>query len=175
MQRRVLIGALLLAGGAPPAFAQAVEWQEIAGEEGRFRLQMPKGFREVSGPRPDGSMARQYQFTTSEGFGLDFAIVDFVKAEPGHPPTDLDMRLRDGQRAVQQRWPGSTVLGQRDVKLGSLQGRAFTLSIQGGSGVLIARMYYGGQRLYAQLAMARNDQRANPIIAHFMESLRIER
>jgi hypothetical protein len=87
MQRRVLIGALLLAGGAPPAFAQAVEWQEIAGEEGRFRLQMPKGFREVSGPRPDGSMARQYQFTTSEGFGLDFAIVDFVKAEPGHPPT----------------------------------------------------------------------------------------
>lgn len=175
MRRRVFAGGGLLAGFAPAALAQAEGWQDIVSQDGRYRLQMPKGFRELSVPGPDGSTARQYQFSTNQGFALDFAITDFIKADPGHAPTDLGMRLRDAQRAVQQRWPGSTVLEQRDVTMGSLQGRAFTLSVQNGSGVLIARLYYGSQRLYAQLALARADERQSPVIARFLESARIER
>lgn len=176
MKRRGFVAGVVCAALAPAAsFAQAVEWQEIVGEEGRYRLQMPRGYQEISGPRPDGSTARQYRMTSPQGFGIEFAITDYVKDNPGHPPTDLGARLRDAERAVQQRWPGSTVLEQSDVQLGPAQGRSFTLEVDRGQGVLIVRLYYSSQRLYTQLALARRDQRQNPVIVQFMNSLRIER
>lgn len=152
--------------------AQAVEWEEIVGPESQFRLQMPKGYKVVSGMQASGMM-RQYQIAFPSGFGLEFAVTDLKNENPLDPSLQED-HLSRAFDALQQRWPGSTFLEREDVWLGSARGLAIMLSVQKNTGVLIARSYVTVPRLYSQIVLARNDERENPVIDRFLNSLRIE-
>lgn len=151
--------------------AQAVEWEEIAGPEGQFRLQMPKGYKVVSGMQAAG-MTTQYQIAFPSGFGLEFAYTDLKNENPLDPTLQED-HLRRALEALEQRWPGATYLEREDVWLGSARGMAIALSVQKNTGVLLARCYVTVPRLYAQIVLARNDERENPVIDRFLNSLRI--
>lgn len=152
--------------------AQAVEWEEIVGSGGQFRVEMPKGYKTVSGPQAAG-MTHQYQIAFPSGFGLEFAVID-LKNETPLDPTLQEEHLRRALDAAQQRWPGSTYLEREDLWLGSARGLGVVLSVQKNTGVLIVRCYATVPRLYTQIVLARNDERENPVIDRFLNSLRIE-
>jgi hypothetical protein len=166
------LSGLALASAPDALRAQAVEWEDIVSTEGQFRLQMPKGYKVVSGMRPSGRMT-QYQIAFPSGFGLEFAVTDLKNENPLDPTLQED-HLHGGIEAMRQRWPGSTYLEREDVWLGSARGLAVVLSVQKNTGVLIVRAYVTVPRLYAQVVLARNDERENPVIDRFLNSLRIE-
>jgi hypothetical protein len=175
MHRRSFIaGSALATLFAAPAVvrAQSVEWQDVAAEDGRWRLQMPKGYQLVTIPGTDGSTTRQYR-STFPGLAMDYSITDYVQAEAGHPLTDEAAMLRRAQDAVRQRWPGSTVLEQGDSQLGRAQGRAFTLAVDQNKGFLAMRFYYLGQRLYQLAVLGRMEYRQSQAVLHFLNSLRL--
>mgnify|MGYP000134290371 CR=1 FL=1 len=151
--------------------AQGVEWEDIVSSEGQFRLQMPKGFKVTSGMQTAG-MTTQYRIAFPSGFGLEFAVIDLKNESPLDPSLQED-HLNRAFDAMQQRWPGSTFLEREDVWLGSARGLAAVLSVQKNTGVLIARSYVTVPRLFTQIVLARNDERDNPIIDRFLNSLRI--
>ena len=166
-----LSGLVLLS--APGALrAQGIEWEEIVGPEGQFKVQMPKGYKTVSGPQAAGMM-HQYRIAFPSGFGLEFAYTDLKNDNPLDPTAETD-HLKRALDALQQRFPGATVLEQDDVWLGQARGRSIVLSVQKNTGVLIARVYATVPRLYAQIVLARNDERQSPVIERFLNSLRIE-
>lgn len=166
------LSGLALASMPGALQAQAVEWEDIVSAEDQFRLQMPKGYKVVSGMQPFG-MTKQYQIAFPSGFGLEFAVTDLKNESPLDPTLQED-HLRRAIDAAQQRWPGSTYLEREDVWLGSARGLAVVLSVQKNTGVLMIRAYATVPRLYAQIVLARNDERENPVIDRFLNSLRIE-
>jgi hypothetical protein len=151
--------------------AQAVEWEDIVGPEGQFRVQMPKGYKSVSGPQAAGMM-QQYRIAFPSGFGFEFAVTQLKNESPLDPTLQED-NLRRAMDDLQQRWPGATYLEREDLWLGSARGLGVVLSVQKNTGVLIARCYVTVPRLYAQIVLARNDERENPVIDRFLNSLRI--
>lgn len=179
MHRRSFIaGSVLTAFAAVPLVARAqspmppVDWQDVTGDEGRWRLQLPKGYQLVSVPGADGSTMRQYR-STFPGLAMDFSITDYVQAEAGHPLTNEAAMLKRAQAAVQQRWPGSTALEQSDSQLGRAQGRSFTLAVDQNKGFLTMRVYYFGQRLYQLASLGLMQYRQSPVVLHFMDSLKL--
>jgi hypothetical protein len=180
MYRRSFVAAAALIAATRGAAAQsplpplppAIDWQDVSGDDGRWRVQLPKGYQLVSVPGADGSTMRQYR-STYVGLGMDFAITDYVRAEAGHPLTDEGAMLRRAQAAVQQRWPGSTILEQSDSSLGRAQGRSFTLAVDRNQGFLSMRVYHLGQRLYQMAALGEMQYRGNPLVLHFLNSLRL--
>ena len=54
MKRRDLMAWAAIGGVglvAGPARAQSLTWEEVAGPNGRYRLEMPKGYRHRTHPR----------------------------------------------------------------------------------------------------------------------------
>lgn len=174
MRRRFLLASTccVAAAQAASAEAQSPSWQTIAGPNGRYTVDMPTPFRHQSSNTASGGTLRQTFFTWPGG-GLDFAVYDMIQSGPDRPPTDLQSILANGQRAVQGRWPGSTVLQQGAVQSGPAQGRAFTLGVNGGKGILAGRVYYSDWRLYEMLALTKPEEQNGPIVTRFLNSLRI--
>ena len=181
MRRRVFVataaaGAALLPGrGIPQARAQAPApaWEDIVGPGGLYRLRMPKGYRFLANPRPDGGTLRQYTFTFADRVLLDFMVTDFVgnEAHLPAPPAELAKRLVAIQGGMEKSWPGATVLEQGPIQLGAVPGRRFVLGVEQCSGVLSARVYFSPKALYVQVAHAPAGERQDPAIALFMDSL----
>lgn len=173
MHRRFFLAVSCCAAtSAGSARAQPAPWQTIAGPNGRYSVEMPTPVRHQASSTPTGGTLRQTLFSW-DGGGLDFAVYDMVQSGPDHPPTDLQSVLANGQRAVQGRWPDSTVLQQGAVQSGPAQGRAFTLSVNGGRGILAGRVYYNDWRLYEMIALTKPEEQNGPIVTRFMNSLRI--
>jgi hypothetical protein len=175
MQRRSFtlgLSGLALVSMPGALQAQGVEWEDIVSTEGQFRLQMPKGYKIVSGMQTFG-MTKQYRIAFPSGFGLEFAVTDLKNESPLDPSLQEDHLLR-AIDAAKERWPGSTYLERDDVWLGSARGLAAVLSVQKNTGILIIRAYATVPRLYVQIVLARNDERDNPVIDRFLNSLRIE-
>jgi hypothetical protein len=180
MQRRGFIAGaagVSIISGSGSLGAQPVVWEETVDPDGRsYRVQMPKGNRYAALPRPDGGTVRQYSFVVANKFGLDFLVTSFVGNESGLPAAaaQVPARLEAIQGGMQRAWPGSTVLEQEPIQLGSAQGRSFVLAVDQGRGILMARLYYTSQALYSQTAHAGLEERQNPAILQFMNSLRLE-
>lgn len=151
--------------------AQGVEWEDIVSTEGQFRVQMPKGYKFSSGMQAAG-MTKQYRIAFPSGFGFELAVTDLKNENPLDPTQQEDHLLR-GLDALKERWPGATYLERDDVWLGTARGLAAVLSVQKNTGVLIVRTYATVPRLYTQIVLARNDERDNPVIDRFLNSLRI--
>jgi hypothetical protein len=179
MKRRLFIACAatpLISSGSGPLSAQTEEWNEVIDPDGRYRLQMPKGFRYVALPRPDGGTMRQYSFVVAGKFGLDFLVTSFVGTESGLPAAapQVPARLEAMQGGMQRSWPGSTVIEQQPIQLGSVQGRSFVLAVDQDRAVVMVRLYYSSHALYSQTVHAFTDGRQDPTIAQFMNSLRLE-
>ena len=179
MQRRSVVALAFgasIAAGASPAGAQSLDWEPIADKDGRYSLEMPKGYRYVTTPQPDATTLRQFIFEWPGKGGLGFAIYDVSQVEgPDRPPTDLGVILRNAERNVQGRWLGAVVLQQADTQLGPAQGRSVTLGIDQGRRALMARIYYVNSRLYEMIALTTAAEQNGPTVARFMNSLRIVR
>ena len=178
MQRRSAISLLVgasIAAGAAPVRAQSLDWETIAGHDGRYSFEMPRGYRYLTARKSDDDTLRQYVFRWNGG-GLDFAIYDQSQVEDtSNMPMDLYVILKNMQTAVQKRWPGSTVLQQSEAQLGPAQGRSFTLGVNQGRNVVVVRIYYANARLYEVLALVPAADLNGPVVTRFLNSVRIVR
>lgn len=91
MQRRSVFALLFgasVAAGAGPVRAQSLDWEPIAGKDGRYSLEMPTGYRYLTTPQPDATTLQQYIFEWPGKGGLGFAIYDQSQVEDPEPFSD---------------------------------------------------------------------------------------
>jgi hypothetical protein len=166
----------LTATAAGTAQAQSLPTEPVA-NDGRFSLEMPKGFKQTTAPRPDGGSMQQYTFMWKDQSAnenmIGLTVYDVAPGGPAYLPTDA--RFDSAERGAQARWPGSVISQQVDINSGPAKGRSFTLTLDHGRHVLLTKAYYVDRRLYEMMALVTPDQQASPTVVAFMNSLRILR
>lgn len=72
-QRRLCgIAAVVIAAtalGSAATRAQPIPTERIAGEDGRYSIDMPKGYTSTTSPRPDGGTMRQLSYLWKDAVG----------------------------------------------------------------------------------------------------------
>ena len=153
---------------APPP----IEWEDIAADDGRYRLQMPDDYHYLEAqPQPGGPTFRQYNVASPGRFGFQLMIAD--RADPPEEAANVAARLVEMQADLQRSWPSATVLEQKPIQLGSVPGRAFTLSIDHGQSVVMVRLYYTARAYYTQICEAPTTHRRDPAVTRFFDSLQL--
>jgi hypothetical protein len=156
------------------ARAQQTVWEEVGSPDGRYRLKIPKGYRYLQVPA-HGGVLHSYVIMLPDKFTLELLDVAFTSPQPNIPTTaaGLQFALDQTQGGMQKSWPDSTVLEQRPVTAGAVAGREVALATDRGSRVVIARLYLTPVAIYMQIAQGPAAERRNPVIAQFMDSLRL--
>lgn len=87
--------------------------------------------------------------------------------------------LWEAQRQVAARYPGAFPTQYQEIQSGPAKGISFSMTVNTnrGQGVheMAVKIYGLGERLYEMLAMTRVEDRNDPTVAAFMNSLRINR
>ncbi|MFZ5780329.1 MAG: hypothetical protein ACOY4R_09055 [Pseudomonadota bacterium] len=171
MQRRVLMtaGMIATAAGGGRAGAQPAGWETIAAPDGSWRIEMPRGYRRTPVPRRDGLIREQYGFATNTGLGFDFSVEPLASAN--RSPAETAAMLQETVDLAVRAIPGGQMESEAPVQLGPALGRSFTLHIGHLQGTLLGRIYVTNAALFQQMALVRDDQRHNPAIARFLDSL----
>jgi hypothetical protein len=162
------------AGAPAPTAPQAIapppiEWEDIVGADGRYRLQMPNDYHYLEAQRQPGApLFREYSIAYPGRFGFQLMVSD--RSGPAEAAADVATRLADMQDDLQRSWPSATVLEQKPIQLGTVPGRAFTLSIDHGQSVVMVRLYYTAQALYTQVCEAPAAHRRDPAVTRFFDS-----
>jgi hypothetical protein len=166
--------ALVLSSGG--ARAQQVVWEEVTAPDGRYRLQLPSGYRYLTVPRHDGGAVNSFVATLPGGLVLELMEVTLVGQEAHFPASaaELQSRLVQIQGGIQKSWPGSTVVEQRPIELGSVTGREFVLGREQDRRIVFVRVYFAREAIYTQVAQGIGVDPRNPTIAQFMNSLRLQ-
>ena len=128
MKRRDLMAWAAIGGVglvAGPARAQSLTWEEVAGPNGRYRLEMPKGYRHSTVPQAGQGTRQSYLVELGGNFAMELMIYDYEQNDQDRPPDDLYSQLLAAESLVKRRWPGARVLEQKDLQLGPAQGRGF--------------------------------------------------
>ncbi len=181
LQRRFFstagISVALAAIAATPTRAQTSPVERITGGDGRYSVEMPAGYTSKTAPRPDGGTLRTIMYmwkNPSDQFNvIALAVID----PPPGPTKHTD--LWEAQRLIQARYPG-TFLGQaQEIQLGAAKGLSFSFTVNSrinqGPHTIAFKLYALDGRLYEMLAETRVEDRDNPVVAAFMNSLRINR
>jgi hypothetical protein len=164
-----MIAAAVMAGGRPMA-AQQTGWETIVAADGSWRIEMPRGYRRTSVLQSDGRMREQYGYATNTGLGLDFSV-EPRDAAADRPAIETAALLQSAVDLVVRAIPGGQVEDETPVRLGPGSGRSFTVRIDHLQGTLLGRAYVTNAALYQQMVLARDDQRDNPAVARFLDSL----
>lgn len=184
--RRILAGriaAVLMAGaagaaGAPTAGrAETIALERITGEGGRYSIGMPRGYTSKTSPRPDGGTMHQLTYMWKDAVG-QFNVIALAVIDPP-PGSAKQIDIQEAQRAVAARYPGSFLAAAQDVQSGPAKGLAFAMTVNSNRGqgqhVIAVRVYAYEGRLYELLAATRTEDRNDPTVAAFMNSLQIVR
>jgi hypothetical protein len=173
MQRRTFIAgtaAAAVAAGSGPAAGQQNTWVDVASPDGRYRLKFPNGYRYIQAAA-HGGVVHTYAVMLPDRFVLELIDAVVPNARPVPTGPELATALEQIQGGMQKSWPGSTVLEQRSITTGPLTGREFVLAAEGGSRVVVVRLYMTQGAIYTQVAQGPAAERGNPMIAQFLDSL----
>jgi|GEM_PF-7046747 len=179
---RRTFGALALAAFAPfpvpgPVHAQAAPMERVTGEDGRFTIDLPRGYTTKTASRPDGGTMRQYSYLWKDAVG-QFNAVELAVVDPP-PGSTKRIDVQAAQRAMAARYPNSFLADYRDVRSGPAEGVAFSMTVNSNRGygphVIAMRVYAMDGRLYEMLAATRVEDRNDPTVIAFLDSLRILR
>jgi hypothetical protein len=180
-QRRFCgIAAVLIAVaalGSAAARAQPAPTERITGEDGRYSIDMPRGYTSTTSPRPDGGSMRQLSYLWKDSVGqynaVDFAIID----PPAGSTKQID--VWEAQRQLQARYPSSPLGQSREIQLGAAKGMSFALTVNSTRGqgvhVIAFKIYALEGRIYELMAETRLEDRDDPTVVAFMNALRIIR
>jgi hypothetical protein len=177
-RRACLAAACLIALSLPgliDVHAQSLTLERITGEDGRYTIDMPRGYTSTSSPRPDGGTMRQLSYLWKDSVGqynaVDFAIIDPPAGSTRH------FDLWEAQRQITARYPGSFAAQAREIASGPAKGIEFEMTVNSNRGqgqhVIAVRLYGLEGRLYELLAATRVEDRNDPTVAAVMNSLRI--
>jgi hypothetical protein len=179
---RRTVAALGLAVLAPLSLsgrghAQAAPMERVTGDDGRFTIDLPRGYTVKTSPRPDGGTMRQYSYMWKDAVG-QFNVISLAVVDPS-PGSTKQIDIREAQHALAARYPNSFLADSRDVSSGPAQGVAFAMTVASNRGygphTIAMRVYAMDGRLYEMLAATRVEDRDDPTVRAFMDSLRILR
>jgi hypothetical protein len=167
------LGAGLLADRlyTPPPVLPASVWQVYAPPLGRYRILMPG--QPAAKPAPDlpgGSSAHVVELTEPKATFL-VAHTELGPAEAGL--VSLEERFAMARQGLMAGKPNSKVENERILHPGWLEGREWTITLQGGEATVVCRMLFDGQRLYTTLVSGRNYTPDHPDVVKFLNSLRL--
>lgn len=161
--------------GSGEVRAQRVPLERIIGDGGRYTIDMPAGCTSKTSPRPDGGTMQQWSFLWKDSVG-QYNVVALAIVDPP-PGSTKSFDLWEAQRQVVARYPGSFPAQARDISSGPARGIAFDMTVNSNRGqgvhVIAVRLYGLGGRLYEQLAATRLEDRDDPTVVAFLNSLRI--
>lgn len=181
-RRRVLAFAAavaLVASLVPsiPAGAQPAPMERVTGDGGRYTVDLPRGYTSKTSPRPDGGTMQQLTYEWKDSVG-QFNVVALAIIDPP-PGSTKRIDVQEAQRAVAARYPNSFLADYRDVQSGPARGVAFSMTVNSNRGygphTIAFRVFALDGRLYEMLAATRVEDRNDPTIASFFDSLRIIR
>lgn len=174
------IAALLMAvsaGDPMMARAQTAPLERITGEGGRYSIGMPSGYTSKTSPRPDGGTMHQLTYLWKDAVG-QFNVIALAVIDPP-PGAAKQIDIQEAQRAVAARYPGSVLAAAQDIQSGPAKGLAFAMTVNSNRGqgqhVIAVKVYAYEGRLYELLAATRTEDRNDPTVAAFMNSLQIVR
>lgn len=157
--------------------AQPVPMERVTGDDGRYSIDLPRGYTTKTSPRPDGGTMLQYSYMWKDSVG-QFNAIGLAVVDPP-PGSTKQIDIREAQRALAARYPNSFLADSRDVRSGPAQGVAFSMTVNSNRGygphTIAMRVYAMGGRLYEMLAATRVEDRDDPTVTAFMDSLRILR
>jgi hypothetical protein len=157
--------------------AQAAPMERVTGEDGRFTIDLPRGYTVKTSPRPDGGTMLQYSYMWKDAVD-QFNVISLAVVDPP-PGSTRQIDIREAQRALAARYPNSFLAESRDVRSGPAQGVAFAMTVNSNRGygphTIAMRVYAMGGRLYEMLAATRVEDRNDPTVTAFMDSLRVLR
>lgn len=155
----------------PPAL------ERVTGEGGRYSVEMPAGYTTKTSPRPDGGTMHQLSYLWKDAVG-QFNVIALAIVDPP-PGAARQIDVREAQRAAAARYPGSVLAQSQDIESGPAKGVSFALTVDSNRGqgqhVVAMKVYAYEGRLYEMLAATRTEDRNDPTVAAFMNSLRIVR
>lgn len=181
LRRRFCSIAAILTAVTVPGLAegqaQQVATERITGEGGRYSVEMPAGYTSTFAPRPDGGTMRTISYLWKNTSG-QYNVIALAVIDPP-PGSTKHSDLWEGQRLIQARYPGNAFARAQEIQLGPVKGLSFSTIINSannqGLHTIAFRIYALDGRLYEMLAETRTEDRDNPVVAAFMNSLRINR
>jgi hypothetical protein len=181
LQRRVRVVAAavmaIAAIGLADVWAQSIPMEHITGEDGRYSVDMPRGHTSKTSPRPDGGTMHQRSFMWKDSVGQFNAIALAVIDPPPGSTKHFDME--EIRRQMTARYPGSFLSRSQEIQSGPAKGLSFAMTVNSNRGqgvhVIAFKVYALGGRLYEMMAETRIEDRDDPTVAAFMNSLRVLR
>jgi hypothetical protein len=175
---RRTFAALGLAALAPVrVLAQAAPVERVTGDDGRYTIDLPRGYTIKTSPRPDGGTMLQYTYLWKDAVG-QYNVIGLAVIDPP-PGSAKRIDVQAAQRAMAARYPNSFLADYRDVESGPARGVAFSMTVNSNRGfgphTIAMRVYAMDGRLYEMLAATRVEDRGDPTVTAFMNSLRILR
>ena len=136
LQRRFCgIAAVLVALatlGPTASRAQPTPVERVTGDDGRYSIDMPRGYTSTTSPRPDGGTMRQLSYLWKDAVGqynaIDFAIID----PPAGSTKQID--IWETQRQLQARYPNSVLAQSQEIQLGPAKGVSFAITVNSNRG-----------------------------------------
>ena len=168
-------GALGVAALAPvQVLAQAAPMERVTGDDGRFTIDMPRGYTTKTSPRPDGGTMLQYSYLWKDAVG-QYNAVELAVVDPP-PGSTRQIDIREAQRILAARYPNAVPADTRDIQSGPAKGSMTIASNRGyGPHAIAMRVYAMGGPLYEMLAATRVEDRDDPTVTAFLNSLRVLR
>ena len=163
--------------GVTATQAQPAATERVTGDDGRYSIDMPRGYTSTASPRPDGGAMRQLSYIWKDSVG-QYNIIELAVIDPP-PGSTKQIDIWEAQRLLQARYPNSVLADSRDIQLGPAKGVSFAITVNSNRGqgphVLAFKVYALDGRLYEMLAATRLEDRGDPTVAAFMNALRINR
>jgi hypothetical protein len=171
----VLIAVACL--GTVETQAQSLSMERVTGEDGRYSIEMPKGYTTTTSPRPDGGTLRQLSYLWKDSVGQYNAVALAIIDPPPGSTKNFDMW--EVQRQLTARYPGSFLGQSQEIQSGPAKGMSFVMTVNSTRGqgvhVIAVRIYGLGSRLYEMLAETRAEDQDDATVTAFMNSLRVIR
>lgn len=173
----IAAGLVGLATLGPAEVPAQPAMERITGDGGRYSVEMPKGYTTTTSPRPDGGTMHQISYLWKDSVG-QYNIVAFAAIDPP-PGTTKHIDMWEAQRQVMARYPGAVPTQYQEIQSGPAKGISFAMTVNSNRGqgvhVIAVKVYGLDGRLYEMLAATRIEDRDDPTVAAFMNSLRVNR
>jgi len=182
LQRRLCVAAAaglvaMAAIGGAEVRAQAMPMERITGDGGRYSVDLPKGYTSTTSPRPDGGTMHQLSYMWKDAVG-QYNVMALAVIDPP-PGVTKHVDIREAQRQVAARYPGSIPAQAQEIQSGPAKGLSLSMAVNSNRGqgvhVIAVKVYALEGRLYEMLSATREEDRNDPTVAAFMNSLRIVR
>lgn len=173
----IAAGLMAMATPGGEIHAQPLAMERVTGEGGRYSIDMPRGYTSTTSPRPDGGTMHQTTYLWKDSVG-QYNVIALAVIDPA-PGAGRNFDIWEAQRRVTARYPGALPSPYQEIQSGPARGISFAMTVDSNRGqgphVIAVKLYAFDGRLYEMLSATRVEDRNDPTVAAFMNSLQVVR